>query len=109
MKLNSEGLTQLSFHIKEYVLAIDISDIEYSVTHPTDTALAARITQNLKYDSQLRSNLNQRISQGFISTADRRIGIINDPQEVMDSLDFENFSFENMEVAFRHMMDKLEF
>lgn len=44
-----------------------------------------------------------------MAAADRRKAIINDPQEVLDSLDFENFSLENIEVAFKHLMDKLEF
>jgi hypothetical protein len=43
MKLNHEGITQLSFHIKEYQIALEMSDIEYSVSHPTDEALAKRI------------------------------------------------------------------
>jgi hypothetical protein len=50
MKLKHEGITQLSFHIKEYQLALDMSSIEYSVTHPTDEALAKRISQNIRYD-----------------------------------------------------------
>jgi hypothetical protein len=44
MKLNHEGITQLSFHIKDYEIAIDMSSIEYEVTHPTDEALAKRIS-----------------------------------------------------------------
>ena len=44
MKLNSDDLTQLSFHIKDYEIAIDMSSIEYEVTHSTDEAMANRIS-----------------------------------------------------------------
>ena len=36
MNLNHEGITQLSFNIKDYSLVVDMKDIEYSVDHPTD-------------------------------------------------------------------------
>ena len=50
MKLKADDLTQLSFHIKDYEISLDMSSIEYEVTHPTDDALAKRISQNIKYD-----------------------------------------------------------
>ena len=56
-----------------------MSDIEYSVIHETDEALAKRISQNIKYDQQLKTHLNTWISGGFTVTADRRKAIINDP------------------------------
>lgn len=39
----------------------------------------------------------------------KRIDIINDPKEVVESLQFENFHIDNLDLQIKRTMDKLEF
>jgi hypothetical protein len=50
MKLKHEDIAQLSFHIKDYQLLLDVDNISYVVKHPTDGGIESRIQKNIKYD-----------------------------------------------------------
>jgi len=39
----------------------------------------------------------------------QRIDMVNDPKEIVEDLEFENFSVGHLEKSFKHLMSKLQF
>ena len=49
------------------------------------------------------------INQRFQEQITRRVELINDPKEIIEDLEFENFSLQHLQISFNHLMHKLQF
>jgi len=47
--------------------------------------------------------ITNSVSTNVKDTLQRRVDLINDPKEVLESLEVENFSFETLEDAFKKL------
>ena len=106
MKLPTTNTQQLVFQIISH--AIKFEDIEITVhVAKNDTNPSAAIEKDSTV-KDLQKVVKNLVNMGAKQQIKKRFDLINDPKEVIESLDFENFSVDGIENSFKDMLGKLE-
>ena len=66
-------------------------------------------TKQIRYNQEIRGEIKKWIKESIHETFQNRVDLINDPKEVIDSLEFEEFSKDAVEASFSAMQKKLGF
>ena len=93
MNLEFQNKRQLMFQIDSY--NIELGD-KFQLQLLSDNA-SHDLAKNFKHDDNLKKHVLNELQDGIQKICKKRVDVINDPQEIIDSLDFENFSLETVE------------
>lgn len=94
LHLQPESTEQLAFQIVDHSFVVDLESFVFN-----DTVGIERLV----------GSIGEHVTVSYGEQLRKRIGIINDPQEIMEDLEFENFSLQHLQTSFRHLMSKLKF
>ena len=67
------------------------------------------LRKNFRYDEALKKSIFNHIDLRVKGSIQKRVDMINDPEEVLESLYIENFNLEELDASIKKTMAKLEF
>jgi hypothetical protein len=67
------------------------------------------LRKNFRYDEALKKSVFNHIDQMVKGSIKKRVDMINDPEEILESLYLENFNLEELDTQIKKTMAKLEF
>jgi hypothetical protein len=101
LNLPTDNMKQLAFQIVSYELLLDGESITLEAVDDSNTE--QHLSHHLK--TYVRGFLQQRVNE----VIKKRVDMVNDPREIVEDLEFENFSVSHLEKSFKHLMSKLQF
>lgn len=96
MFLPIESRDQLAFQIVDHSILLDLNTIAFK-------------SDKIKLDEANTNNLKDFIQKKVQEVGKSRIDLVNDPKEIIEDLELENFSVNHLEASFHQLMEKLQF
>lgn len=98
---NIQTTKHLQFQIVEYSFNLRYDSITMKSQGP--------LRKTFRYDEKLRKQIFNHLDQRVKGSIQKRVDMINDPEEVLESLYLEKFNLEDLDASIKKTMAKLEF
>ena len=100
MGIPTEGMKQLALHIVDYSIELESTKLSLET--------AGQLKKSLRYDNTLRDAVRQEVDQGIKAAVQRRVDILNNPNEVLETINLSSLSPETLDSQIEELFRKLE-